>query len=156
MLESVQDACRLGIESYGGRPREAWVLEWPGQVVLVGSAIFWTAEVSASLSSKQTGVRFVAVVDSYSNIEYLISASEGIDTDSRRVSSCWHICQCHQVEYQAWQHSTIGPKQLHFDAGLDILQCLMLWACGLILACIAAACKAKLMHRRLCYWCLPI
>ena len=55
MLESVQDACRLGVESYGGRPREAWVLEWPGQVVLVGSAIFWTAEVSASLSSKDTG-----------------------------------------------------------------------------------------------------
>ena len=55
MLESVQDACRMGVESYGGRPREAWVLEWPGQVVLVGSAIFWTAEVSASLSSEATG-----------------------------------------------------------------------------------------------------
>ncbi len=59
MLESVQDACRLGVESYGGRPREAWVLEWPGQVVLVGSAIFWTAEVSASLSSTVTGERVV-------------------------------------------------------------------------------------------------
>lgn len=42
MVESVQETCRRGVLSYPTVPRERWVLEWPGQVVLVVTAIFWT------------------------------------------------------------------------------------------------------------------
>lgn len=30
-------------------PRNAWVLQWPGQVVICVSSIFWTREVSEAL-----------------------------------------------------------------------------------------------------------
>lgn len=42
MVESVLEECRRGVLSYPTVPREQWVLEWPGQVVLVVTAIFWT------------------------------------------------------------------------------------------------------------------
>jgi dynein heavy chain len=49
MVESVQEVCRQGILTYASTPRSAWVLQWPGQVVLAVSQIFWTQEVSAAM-----------------------------------------------------------------------------------------------------------
>jgi hypothetical protein len=46
MVESVRECTRQGVAAYPGRPRAQWVLEWPGQVVLVTTAIFWTSEVA--------------------------------------------------------------------------------------------------------------
>ncbi|KXZ55711.1 DHC8 protein [Gonium pectorale] len=51
MMESVQEMCRRGVLSYPTVPREQWVLEWPGQVVLVVSAIYWTRDVVAAITS---------------------------------------------------------------------------------------------------------
>uniref|UniRef100_A0A667IGB4 Dynein axonemal heavy chain 3 n=1 Tax=Lynx canadensis TaxID=61383 RepID=A0A667IGB4_LYNCA len=45
MLASMQEVIRLGIEV----PRNQWVLQWPGQVVICVSSIFWTKEVSQAL-----------------------------------------------------------------------------------------------------------
>lgn len=42
MAESIRDTCRLGVAAYATCPRNQWVLEWPGQVVLVVTAVFWT------------------------------------------------------------------------------------------------------------------
>lgn len=42
MVESVREVCRQGVVSYPTVERERWVLEWPGQVVLVVTAIYWT------------------------------------------------------------------------------------------------------------------
>ncbi|GLC47993.1 hypothetical protein PLESTB_000047400 [Pleodorina starrii] len=55
MVESVQEVCRRGVRSYPTVPRERWVLEWPGQVVLVVTAIFWTREVVAAITSPKPG-----------------------------------------------------------------------------------------------------
>uniref|UniRef100_A0A673U890 Dynein axonemal heavy chain 3 n=1 Tax=Suricata suricatta TaxID=37032 RepID=A0A673U890_SURSU len=52
MLASMQEVIRLGIEAYVQVPRNQWVLQWPGQVVICVSSIFWTKEVSQALVEK--------------------------------------------------------------------------------------------------------
>jgi dynein heavy chain len=42
MVESVREVCSQGVETYTKTQRHNWVLQWPGQVVLVVTAIFWT------------------------------------------------------------------------------------------------------------------
>ncbi|XP_031243962.1 dynein heavy chain 3, axonemal [Mastomys coucha] len=49
MLASMRQVIENGIEAYVQVPRNAWVLEWPGQVVICVSSIFWTREVSEAL-----------------------------------------------------------------------------------------------------------
>ncbi|XP_042639137.1 dynein axonemal heavy chain 3 [Orycteropus afer afer] len=49
MLASMREVIGLGIEAYVKVPREDWVLQWPGQVVICVSSIFWTQEVSQGL-----------------------------------------------------------------------------------------------------------
>ncbi|XP_037363374.1 dynein axonemal heavy chain 3 isoform X2 [Talpa occidentalis] len=52
MLASMREVIRLGIEAYVKVPRNLWVLQWPGQVVICVSSIFWTQEVSQALLEK--------------------------------------------------------------------------------------------------------
>ncbi|XP_038526379.1 dynein heavy chain 3, axonemal isoform X1 [Canis lupus familiaris] len=52
MLASMREVIRLGIEAYVQVPRNQWVLQWPGQVVICVSSIFWTKEVSQALVEK--------------------------------------------------------------------------------------------------------
>ncbi|MEJ1273900.1 hypothetical protein NN561_004775 [Cricetulus griseus] len=49
MLASMRQVIENGIEAYAQVPRKAWVLQWPGQVVICVSSIFWTKEVSEAL-----------------------------------------------------------------------------------------------------------
>jgi hypothetical protein len=44
-----------GLKSYPSLPRPTWVLEWPGQVVLLVAALFWTADMHAALQTKVPG-----------------------------------------------------------------------------------------------------
>lgn len=55
MIQSVQEVCRQGIAAYATTPRAAWVLQWPGQVVLAVSAIHWTQEVAAAMARPAAG-----------------------------------------------------------------------------------------------------
>ena len=34
------------VETYGKIPRNEWVLQYPGQIVLAGSQVHWTTEVT--------------------------------------------------------------------------------------------------------------
>uniref|UniRef100_A0A8C0VUI2 Dynein axonemal heavy chain 1 n=1 Tax=Cyanistes caeruleus TaxID=156563 RepID=A0A8C0VUI2_CYACU len=48
MKASVRDNIEKSIGVYPETPRTAWVLQWPGQVVIAGCQIFWTKEVVIS------------------------------------------------------------------------------------------------------------
>ncbi|XP_032957944.1 dynein axonemal heavy chain 3 isoform X1 [Rhinolophus ferrumequinum] len=52
MLTSMREVIRLGMEAYVQVPRNHWVLQWPGQVVICVSSIFWTQAVSQAMVEK--------------------------------------------------------------------------------------------------------
>ncbi|XP_056662526.1 dynein axonemal heavy chain 3 isoform X4 [Monodelphis domestica] len=52
MLSSIRYVLQKGIEAYSKIPRKQWVLEWPGQVVICVSSIFWTQEVAEAITNK--------------------------------------------------------------------------------------------------------
>ncbi|KAJ1097170.1 hypothetical protein NDU88_002296 [Pleurodeles waltl] len=51
MLSSLKHVIHEGIEGYVQVPRKKWVLQWPGQVVICVSSIYWTKEVSEAITS---------------------------------------------------------------------------------------------------------
>ncbi|XP_076020504.1 dynein axonemal heavy chain 3-like [Genypterus blacodes] len=51
MLKSVLDVIHQGVAEYAEVPRKQWVLNWPGQVVICASSIFWTSEVSGAIET---------------------------------------------------------------------------------------------------------
>jgi dynein heavy chain len=55
MVQSVKDSCRQALLAHASRPRDKWVLEWPGQVVLAASAVFWTQDVGRAIGSDAPG-----------------------------------------------------------------------------------------------------
>uniref|UniRef100_A0A8C2U835 Dynein axonemal heavy chain 3 n=1 Tax=Coturnix japonica TaxID=93934 RepID=A0A8C2U835_COTJA len=50
MLASVRQVIQDGIGGYVKVPRKAWVLQWPGQVVICVSTIYWTEAVSEAIT----------------------------------------------------------------------------------------------------------
>ncbi|MEQ2213412.1 Dynein heavy chain 3, axonemal, partial [Xenoophorus captivus] len=51
MLKSVRHVIHQGVIEYAEVPRKKWVLQWPGQVVICASSIFWTSEVCEAIQS---------------------------------------------------------------------------------------------------------
>lgn len=49
MKATLRDNINRSLKVYYERPREEWVLSWPGQVVIAGCQVFWTSEVSEAL-----------------------------------------------------------------------------------------------------------
>ncbi|XP_028942182.1 dynein heavy chain 3, axonemal-like, partial [Antrostomus carolinensis] len=49
MLASVRQVIQDGIRGYSKVPRKTWVLQWPGQVVICVSSIYWTEEVCEAI-----------------------------------------------------------------------------------------------------------
>ncbi|NWX20475.1 DYH3 protein, partial [Aegotheles bennettii] len=50
MLASVRQVIQDGIKGYIEVPRKTWVLQWPGQVVICVSSIYWTEEVCEAIT----------------------------------------------------------------------------------------------------------
>uniref|UniRef100_A0A3B4XBH6 Dynein heavy chain hydrolytic ATP-binding dynein motor region domain-containing protein n=1 Tax=Seriola lalandi dorsalis TaxID=1841481 RepID=A0A3B4XBH6_SERLL len=49
MKATLRDNIDRSLKVYPEHPRVEWVLSWPGQVVIAGCQVFWTAEVSEAL-----------------------------------------------------------------------------------------------------------
>ncbi|KAJ3039074.1 Dynein heavy chain 7, axonemal [Rhizophlyctis rosea] len=56
MLSSVHSIIAEAYEAYFVTPREKWVLDWPGQVVLCVSSIFWTLGVEEAIPLGKKGL----------------------------------------------------------------------------------------------------
>ncbi|XP_046853911.1 dynein axonemal heavy chain 7-like isoform X3 [Xenia sp. Carnegie-2017] len=57
MLISIRDIIRKSVEAYAIEERRHWVTEWPGQVVICVSQIYWTSEVHDAIKSGQNGLK---------------------------------------------------------------------------------------------------
>ncbi|KAL5473898.1 hypothetical protein EMCRGX_G028462 [Ephydatia muelleri] len=49
MIQSLKDITEKAYAAYAQVPRSKWVLEWPGQVVIAVSTIYWTQEVTSAI-----------------------------------------------------------------------------------------------------------
>ena len=49
MILSLQDVMEESVKAYDEQPRDKWVLEWPGQVIIAASTIYWTRDVTSSI-----------------------------------------------------------------------------------------------------------
>lgn len=52
MLSSLRKVIYDSTQAYSSTPRKKWVLDWPGQVVLCVSQIFWTIEGAEAMKEK--------------------------------------------------------------------------------------------------------
>ncbi|XP_061175178.1 dynein axonemal heavy chain 3-like [Saccostrea echinata] len=52
MISSLRKVIIDSNEAYSNTPRNRWVLEWPGQIVICVSSIYWTAEVTEAMKKK--------------------------------------------------------------------------------------------------------
>ena len=49
MKESMREVTAKSIAEYATVSREEWILDWPGQVVIAGSQVYWTHEVTDAI-----------------------------------------------------------------------------------------------------------
>lgn len=57
MIVSLRDVMAQSVAAYEAEPRVQWVVEWPGQVVLAGTSIYWTRDVAAAIRNGTLKVR---------------------------------------------------------------------------------------------------
>jgi len=64
MVLSIRDVIKQSVNAYSVTPRKQWVIDWPGQVAICVSCIYWTAEVTQAMNV-QLGMK---VSTSYSTL----------------------------------------------------------------------------------------
>ncbi|XP_071449339.1 dynein axonemal heavy chain 3-like [Hetaerina americana] len=85
MLKTVRDICLDAAGAYADTPRKKWVLDWPGQVVLCGSCVHWTAEVSVAVEGN-TLPEYLQKCNE--QIEEIVDLVRGKLTPGGRVTLC--------------------------------------------------------------------
>ncbi|XP_047106954.1 dynein axonemal heavy chain 3 [Schistocerca piceifrons] len=85
MIQSLKDIAMQAVLAYTSTPRSSWVLNWPGQIVICGSCIHWTTEVSASIqNSKLRDYK----IKSDRQIEEMVGVVRGKLKPGARVTIC--------------------------------------------------------------------
>ncbi|EFC47930.1 hypothetical protein NAEGRDRAFT_78559 [Naegleria gruberi] len=51
MCGSLKETVSKSLIDYNHTPRNEWVLKWPGQVVILGSQVYWTKDITQALNS---------------------------------------------------------------------------------------------------------
>ena len=62
MIVSLKDVTTQAVGVYEEEPRVQWVVEWPGQVVLAATSIYWTRDVAAAIRNGTLKVREIYMI----------------------------------------------------------------------------------------------
>ena len=71
MILSLKDVMKESVDAYAKIPRNKWVLDWPGQVVIAAGTIYWTEDVTEAIEKGLLKVIHQHVVLRHS-INYMI------------------------------------------------------------------------------------
>ena len=58
MITSIRHVIKDATHNYVKVPRKQWVLEWPGQVVICSSQVYWTQETEEAIQKNTLKVYF--------------------------------------------------------------------------------------------------
>ncbi|CAL8075896.1 unnamed protein product [Calicophoron daubneyi] len=83
MLSSLRKVISDSVYAYSETAREKWVLDWPGQVVLCVSCIYWTEEVQESMGKNTLGTYRVKCDK---QIEEIVKLVRGSLTSGERIT----------------------------------------------------------------------
>jgi dynein heavy chain len=83
MKLSLHEVMARAVEAYPNTPRQQWVLEWPGQVVLASSIVHWTAEVTQAI---QCATLPMYLGKSNKQIDQIVSIVRGKLTKMARIT----------------------------------------------------------------------
>merc|ERR1719506_2151015 len=72
MLKGIREVIKIGIEQYVEVPREDWVLNHPGQVVLQSSQVHWTAEVEEAIRNADLSTYYQKLADQLLGLVFLV------------------------------------------------------------------------------------
>lgn len=90
MKRSLREVMGESVDAYPKTPRKSWVLNWPGQVVIAASTIYWTAEVT-KVSYVELEIRIVSLYNpGYNKLKLNHSYSIRPGTIGRRTQK-WAI-----------------------------------------------------------------
>jgi dynein heavy chain len=84
MIKSLRSVTEESVKGYETSPRIQWVQEWPGQVVLAVSSIFWTKAVSEAILTEGGLSAFLA--ESNKNIDDIVELVRGKLSKALRVT----------------------------------------------------------------------
>nr|XP_039250666.1 dynein heavy chain 3, axonemal-like [Styela clava] len=84
MKGSIKDVTEKAIKAYTGTPFRKWCLQWPGQVILAVSNVYWTSEVTQAIGTKNGLQEYLKVCDSH--IDDIIHLVRGKLTTMARVT----------------------------------------------------------------------
>ena len=57
MMVSIKYVLKDACLDFVTKDRNQWVVEWPGQVVIAGSQVFWTLDCETNITNKTLDVR---------------------------------------------------------------------------------------------------
>lgn len=104
IVKKMRDELRIilkeSLEAYTAKPRDGWLFDWPSQIILVVSQIFWVQEVEKAFTEMQSGKKDAMGVYNKFQIQQLtrlieVTRTELSKADRQKVcSTCFSM---HQV-----------------------------------------------------------
>ena len=112
MISSVRKVVLDSIQAYKDTPRKRWVIDWPGQVILCVSTIFWTSEVIEAMAQKD-GLQVSATLwisdwatSEISHVHVVFkqygNSSHSIGLNTVKIATCSSVAPVQFV--QSWGH----------------------------------------------------
>ncbi|XP_029358997.1 dynein heavy chain 1, axonemal [Echeneis naucrates] len=100
MKATLRDNINRSLKVYSEHPRVDWVLSWPGQVVIAGCQVFWTAEVSEALEKGHLADRlFPQLQTQLGDLVQLVR--QGLSKMQRAVLSALIVIEVHAKDVAA-------------------------------------------------------